>query len=210
MSSKTQSTIKGKYNPSINEELIKKHMPLVKKLARRMAMRSPASIVADDLFSAGSLGLIDSVIRNKCTDGASFACYVRMRIRGAIYDELRASDWLPRRSRSNQNEKQTEGPARPVAVIRFDDLPVGPESNPENRGAGTNPFEALSDKRVKQLLKNALDELPERDRLILHLHYFKGMQIREIGRFLGVSEARISQIHHRALTRIKPLLSIAA
>ena len=200
----------NKKRPVIDEELIRKHMPLVHKLARRMAMRAPASIVPDDLLSAGTYGLVDSVIRNRGDDGASFACYVRMRIRGAIYDELRANDWLPRRARQKNQPEPESGPPRPVAVIRFDDLPAGPEATPATKEIDSDPFEALTRKRARKNLYDALSELPERDRLVVHLHYFKGMQIREIGRFLGVSEARISQIHHRALGRIRPFLKTAA
>jgi RNA polymerase sigma factor FliA len=202
--------VESKKRPAIDEDLIKKHMPLVHKLARRMAMRAPASIVPDDLLSAGTYGLVDSVIRNRGDDGASFACYVRMRIRGAIYDELRANDWLPRRARLKNQPEPESGPPRPVAVIRFDDLPAGPEATPATKEIDSDPFEALTRKRVRKNLYDALSELPERDRLVVHLHYFKGMQIREIGRFLGVSEARISQIHHRALNRIRPFLKTAA
>ena len=213
MTSKISTHCQGKSQPVIDEKLIIKHMPLVQRLARRMAMRAPASIISDDLYSAGALGLVDSVLKNRGGDGASFACYVRMRIKGAIYDELRATDWLPRRARAEQQQQKDEqkaGPARPVAVIRFDDLPAGPEANPATKEIGSDPLEELSRKQTRMSLDEALAELPRRDRLVVNLHYFRGMQIREIGRLLGVSEARISQIHHRALQRIRPLLQSAA
>lgn len=208
--SQPNSQTKGKKKPVIDTRLIEKHMPLVQRLARRMAIRAPASIMADDLCSAGALGLIDSVIRNRSEDDASFACYVRMRIRGAIYDELRANDWLPRRARAKDQPEPTSGPPRPVAVIRFEDLPNVAENTPAATSSDSNPMESMARNRIKGAIKSALQELPKRDRLVLHLHYFKGMQIREIGRLLGVSEARISQIHHRALERIKPFLKEAA
>ncbi len=74
----------------------------------------------------------------------------------------------------------------------------------------TNPLNALTEKRRAMTLKQELDQLPARDRLVLHLHYFKGMRLKEIGRLLGVSEARISQIHHRALGQLKPKIRDAA
>ena len=191
----------------VDENTLREHLPMVRKIAHPIAARAPASIVADDLVGAGSLGLMDSLIRNHGDEGAAFTCYARMRIKGAIYDEMRTSDWLPRRNR-NQQPGDT-GPARPIAVIRFDDLPPGQESHPQNKEPESNPFDMLDSKREKEKLRKALGAVPKRDRLILHLHYFRGMQIREIGRFLGISEARISQIHHRALTRIRPLLEAA-
>ncbi|MCK9462480.1 MAG: sigma-70 family RNA polymerase sigma factor [Proteobacteria bacterium] len=201
---------KNKMRPPIDEQLVRQHLPLVQRLARRMALRAPASVVADDLVSAGTYGLIDSVIRNRGGGGASFACYVRMRIRGAIYDELRANDWLPRRARLKDRPEPESGPPRPVAVIRFDDLSQGSEAALESTELDADPYEVLVRKRVQGRLHEALDDLPERDRLVVHLHYFKGMQVREIGKLLGVSEARISQIHHRALSRIRPFVDLAA
>jgi RNA polymerase sigma factor for flagellar operon FliA len=195
--------------PYVDERLIRQHLPLVQRLARRMAQRVPANVVSDDLLSAGTFGLVDSVVRNRGGGGASFACYVRMRIRGAIYDELRANDWLPRRSRPKDRAEAESGPARPVAVIRFDDLPQGQDAI-TSKEIDADPFEALTRERVRRSLRAALSELPPRDRLVVHLHYFKGMQIREIGKLLGVSEARISQIHHRALALIRPFLDLAA
>ena len=192
-----------------DEKLIRENMPLVKIIARRFSKRLPASVAQDDLMGAGALGLIDSVVRRRGDDESSFACYTRIRIRGAIFDELRSHDWLPRRSR-NQEQTETSGPPRPVAVVHFDDLPTEADRTPADRSSEGNPLNALTRKRMATLLKQELDMLPERDRLVLHLHYFKGMRLKEIGRLLGVSEARISQIHHRALSQLKPRIRDAA
>ena len=210
MNAITLKPARCKQSPAVDEKLIRQHLPLVHRLARRMALRAPASIVRDDLLSAGTYGLFDSLIRNRGDGGASFACYARMRIRGAIYDELRANDWLPRRARQKNRPEPECGPARPMAVIRFDDLLQGPDEALACNGPDGDPLEVLERKRVRSRLYEAVSELPERDRLVVHLHYFKGMQIREIGKFLGVSEARVSQIHHRALGRLRPFVDIAA
>jgi RNA polymerase sigma factor for flagellar operon FliA len=193
-------------NSHIDEDIIRKHMPLVRQIAQKIAARSPASVTSDDLYSAGSLGLVDSIIKNNGGEGAAFSYYVRMRIKGAIYDEMRTSDWLPRRNRSRDADKKTDGPAPPLAVIRFDDLPPGKERNPVNRSNHSNPFDMLDSKRSNQKLTAALNSVSSRDRLVLHLHYFRGMQVREIGRLLGISDARVSQIHHKALEHIRPIL----
>ncbi len=192
-----------------DEELIREHMPLVKIFARRFSRRLPPSVAHDDLLGAGALGLIDSVVRRRGSDESSFACYTRIRIRGAIFDELRSHDWLPRRSRS-VDRSAIEGEPHPVAVIHFDDLPAGSDRTPADNSGTGDPLEILSRKRAADLLKQELGQLPERDRLVLHLHYFKGMRLKEIGRLLGVSEARISQIHHRALHQLRPKVKSAA
>jgi len=192
-----------------DEALIKEHMPLVKIFARRFSRRLPPSVAHDDLLGAGALGLIDSVVRRRGDDEGSFACYTRIRIRGAIFDELRSHDWLPRRSRSAERSNK-EGVPQPVAVVHFEDLPSGADRTPADQQKDGDPLEMLSKKRIATLLRQELEQLPERDRLVLHLHYFKGMRLKEIGRLLGVSEARVSQIHHRALHQLKPRLKAAA
>ncbi len=191
------------------EKLIREHMPLVKVFARSFSKRLPASVAHDDLVGAGTLGLIDSVVRNRHDKESSFTCYTRIRIQGAIFDELRSHDWLPRRSR-NADQSNRCGAPDAVAVIHFDDLPRGTERAPADKSSHSNPLEFLSRKRVAAHLKKELDLLPKRDRLILHLHYFKGMRLKEIGCLLGVSEARVSQIHHRTLCQLKPKIPSAA
>ncbi len=192
-----------------DEQLIREHMPLVKTIAKRFARRLPASVAHDDLLGAGALGLIDSVVRRRGNDESSFACYTRIRIRGAIFDELRSHDWLPRRSR-NSEKQPSQGAPHPVAVLHMEDLPAGSEKSQADRCPDASPLEALATKRIASMLRRELDQLPQRDRLVLHLHYFKGMRLKEIGRLLGVSEARISQIHHRALHQLKPRIQSAA
>lgn len=191
-----------------DEQLIRDHIPLVKSIAKRFARRLPASVAQDDLLGAGALGLIDSVVRRRGSDENAFACYTRIRIRGAIFDELRAHDWLPRRSRKDAVVR--DGEPMPIAVLHIEDLPTHERKDQDERGELNSPLEALANKRIADLLRQELAELPERDRLVLHLHYFKGMRLREIGRFLGVSEARVSQIHHRALRQLRPKINAAA
>ncbi len=191
------------------EKLIREHMPLVKVVARRFSRRLPPNVACDDLVGAGALGLIDSIVRRRSDMESSFACYTRIRIQGAMFDELRSHDWLPRRTKNSEQDYQSGSP-HPVAVVHFDDLPMGSDRTPADKSSHSNPLEVLSRKRVALRLKQGLDQLPKRDRLVLHLHYFKGMRLKEIGRLLGVSEARVSQIHHRALGQLKPKVLSAA
>jgi RNA polymerase sigma factor FliA len=204
----TKKNSRGRLTPP-DEKLIRDHMPMVKLIARRFAKRLPASVSQDDLLGAGALGLLDSVVRRRGDDEDSFSCYSRIRIRGAIFDELRAHDWLPRRSRSTE-KKEVTGAPHPVAVIHFDDLPHGKERQPSSTTGEDNPLDALTRKRKISTLCRELETLPERDRLVIRMHYFRGMRLKEIGRLLGISEARVSQIHHRVLNQLRPRLLEAA
>src|SRR3954462_15065913 len=94
-------TVKGK---TAKENLLTQHMPLDKRLAHHMKAKLPPSVEVDDLIQAGMIGLFDAISRYEETHGAQFETYAVLRIRGAMLDELRASDWLPRSTRQNMRK----------------------------------------------------------------------------------------------------------
>jgi RNA polymerase sigma factor for flagellar operon FliA len=94
-------TVKGKAN---KDHLLTEHMPLVKRLAHHMKAKLPPSVEVDDLVQAGMIGLLDAINRYEETHGAQFETYAVLRIRGAMLDELRNSDWLPRSMRQNMRK----------------------------------------------------------------------------------------------------------
>ena len=94
-------TVSGK---SDKNQLLEEHAPLVKKLAHQMKAKLPPSVEVDDLIQAGMIGLLDAVNRYEETHGAQFETYAVQRIRGAMLDELRSSDWLPRGIRQNMRK----------------------------------------------------------------------------------------------------------
>ena len=94
-------TVKGKTDKN---NLLTEHMPLVKRLAHHMKAKLPASVEVDDLIQAGMIGLLDAISRYEETHGAQFETYAVLRIRGAMLDELRSSDWLPRSMRQNMRK----------------------------------------------------------------------------------------------------------
>lgn len=96
--------VKGKPEP---EDLLAQHAPLVKKLAHQFKAKLPPSVEVDDLIQAGMIGLFDAVSRYEETHGAQFETYAVQRIRGAMLDELRSSDWLPRSMRQNMRKIET-------------------------------------------------------------------------------------------------------
>lgn len=97
-------TAKGKADKN---DLLTEHMPLVKRLAHQMKAKLPPSVEVDDLVQAGMIGLLDAVSRYEETHGAQFETYAVLRIRGAMLDELRNSDWLPRSMRQNMRKIET-------------------------------------------------------------------------------------------------------
>jgi RNA polymerase sigma factor for flagellar operon FliA len=94
-------TVKGKADKN---QLLTDHMPLVKRLAHHMKAKLPPSVEVDDLVQAGMIGLLDAISRYEETHGAQFETYAVLRIRGAMLDELRSSDWLPRSMRQNMRK----------------------------------------------------------------------------------------------------------
>ena len=94
-------TVKGKADKN---SLLTEHMPLVKRLAHQMKAKLPPSVEVDDLIQAGMIGLLDAIQRYEENHGAQFETYAVLRIRGAMLDELRSSDWLPRSTRQNMRK----------------------------------------------------------------------------------------------------------
>jgi RNA polymerase sigma factor for flagellar operon FliA len=97
-------TVKGKAD---RDHLLEQHMPLVKRLAHHMKAKLPPSVEVDDLVQAGMMGLLDAINRYEETHGAQFETYAVLRIRGAMLDELRNSDWMPRSTRQNMRKVET-------------------------------------------------------------------------------------------------------
>ena len=97
-------TVKGKAD---RNHLLEQHMPMVKRLAHHMKAKLPPSVEVDDLIQAGMIGLLDAINRYEETHGAQFETYAVLRIRGAMLDELRNSDWMPRSTRQNMRKVET-------------------------------------------------------------------------------------------------------
>jgi RNA polymerase sigma factor for flagellar operon FliA len=94
-------TVKGKADKN---HLLTEHMPLVKRLAHQMKAKLPPSVEVDDLVQAGMIGLLDAINRYEENHGAQFETYAVLRIRGAMLDELRSNDWMPRSTRQNMRK----------------------------------------------------------------------------------------------------------
>ena len=194
------------------------HLPLVERIVAHFMRRLPRSVQRDDLMAAGTLGLFHALRSSAHTCPEMFAAYARIRIRGSIVDELRRHDWSPRRRKdphANGSKMATVTsiapganhslpPARPrVAVVGFDDLPAGSTAGLAEDCA--SPLENVLERRAHEALHTAVAELPEREREIVRMRYFQGMPSKAIAEALGLSEARISQLHARATSRLNGL-----
>jgi len=182
---------------------IAEYMPLVLHVVGTMLPRLPPNVLRDDLVAAGTFGLLDALRRQQPSErGVEFGWYARVRIRGAILDELRTQDWLSRRARRRfaSDERNTS-----AAVVGIDDLPE------ERRGladdAACTPETLASARSDAKALAKAVEKLPVRERNIITAHYFEGVQLRTIAHDLGVSEPRVSQLHARAVARLKEYLA---
>lgn len=214
---------------------LESHVDLVRYLALRMASRLPANVDVDDLISDGVVGLLDAVEKFDPARGVRFRTYAESRIRGAILDGLRQKDWRPRSVRSLQrnlddavarlqSEHQgavTEEQIAGVLGIDVDtyraqlkDLAVGPLLSLDDIPAAGEP--AAGDDRAphaiveRRDLIDALAEeivnLPQRERRVLELYYDRGLNMKEVGRVLGVTESRVCQLHSQAAARLRGAL----
>ena len=225
------------------EESLVKYAPLVRKLALQLLARLPASVELDDLVQAGMIGLLDAARRYQETADAQFETYATARIRGAMLDELRSQDWLPRSVRSKAkrieqaiaqlNQRLMRAPA-PSEIAAELDLPLDDyqallldaqgvqivhyeDFNDDRQGDGPgadcgasaapaqtgDPLQALLADDFRQGLIAAIDALPEREKLLLSLCYEQGLNLKEIGVILNVTEARVCQLRTQATARLR-------
>jgi RNA polymerase sigma factor for flagellar operon FliA len=192
--------------------LIAKYTGLVRQIAGGFQRKLPRNVLRDDLIAAGMSGLWDAVRKHGHEQTENFDWYVRVRIRGAILDELRAQDWLPRRARAAAAEAAQAAGRRPCTpvVLRFDDVSETEQARCLTAGDANSTEKTVEARLVKATLDKAMEQLPERERRIVSMHYFRGVKFKDLGEMLGVSEPRISQLHSRAMTRLKGILESAA
>jgi RNA polymerase sigma factor for flagellar operon FliA len=193
------------------------HMHLVLGIVADFMRRVPRSVQREDLVAAGSVGLLHALRSNKHTCPEMLAAYARIRIRGAVIDELRRHDWSPRRRRTPQTAnvsapviKNAPAPSAPpgekpdgVVVIGFDDLPPTHALCEE----GPSPFEQLQTSRANGDLRRAVGKLPAREQSIICMRYFEEKSSKAIATSMGLSEARVSQLLSRATSQLKALLT---
>lgn len=216
--------------PALRNRLVVQYAPLVKYVAGRMRTRLPESVDQDDLVSDGVLGLIDAIERFDPDRGLSFQTFAVPRIRGAIIDGLRAMDFVPRSVRDKVRaiqraqvalEERLGRPPTDDEVARDTGLPLNHVRDLAKQ-ASTNhanlddldladELASATDSTVEEgdvnaSLMRVINELSERDQVVIALYYFEGLTLAEIGRVLGVTESRISQVHSKATATLRSKL----
>jgi RNA polymerase sigma factor FliA len=180
--------------------------PMVERIAHRAAATYglPAGVDTDDLVSNGVLGLAEAFDRYDSSRGVAFEAFAIPRVKGAIIDAIRDADWVPRKAR--QRARMT---GEPVAMLVSMD-----ESRSSDDGEQTTAERIADDGQVepgadllaaenRRELVGALNRLPERERMIVTLHYFERVALQDIARALSVTESRVSQLHTRALRMLR-------
>jgi RNA polymerase sigma factor for flagellar operon FliA len=224
------------------DKLILKYLPLVKYVAGRLAITLPAHVDINDLIGSGVIGLISAMENFEPKFKTKFETYAIIRIRGAMLDELRALDWVPRSMREKfcalqrayvSLEQDLGRPARDdevaarlgISINELDNLLNEERSvafvslnellNPDDGDhkvvslidsihdqTQPSPFLSVDTKERKHILAQAIQELPEQERIVIALYYYESLMLKEIGEVLGISESRVSQVHTKALTRL--------
>lgn len=245
MASKQQVVEEIEITTENREQVIIQYSPMIKYVANRIAMRLPPHIEVDDLISVGVLGLMDAITKYDSSRGAKFKTYAEFRVRGAILDELRSMDWVPRsiRQKASQVDKVVQGlqaklrrtpedeevaqemglsldqfhetlnETKSIPIFSLEDLGIAKESGDQQSlldclagKADADPQTQVRLVELKEIIAKAIDALPEKERLMVSLYYYEELTMKEIGAVLDITESRVSQIHSKAVYRLRTKL----
>ncbi|MGE0330413.1 MAG: RNA polymerase sigma factor FliA [Ramlibacter sp.] len=233
-------TAKGTLDTRAN---IENYLPMVRRAAARMIGRLPANVEMDDLVQAGMMGLMDAMQRYETGHGAQFETFAMQRVRGAMLDELRGTDWVPRSVRKSQRdiagavhalENKLQRAPTDAEIASHMALPLQDyhEMLSDVRGAqlvyaddyeaadgdthyldrhlapdeASDPAAQLSDRRFREALVAAIENLPEREQYVMSMYYEHDMNLKEIAAVLGVTESRVCQLHSQSVARLRSKL----
>ena len=249
MAEKLQAVKEMEINLENREAVVVEYSPMVKYVANRIALRLPSHIEVEDLVSVGVLGLIDAIEKYDPARGAKFKTYAEFRVRGAILDELRSMDWVPRsiRQKASQVDAVTQklqakfgrppedeevakelgvslgqffdtlDETRSMPVLSLDDLNIVKETGGQQSlldclagKVDADPQVQFRLNELKEIIAKTIDTLPEKERLVISLYYYKELTMSEIGVVLNVTESRVSQIHSKTMFRLRTRLKAFA
>ena len=249
MSADAVTDLWGSYHGSptrdARDRLILHYSPLVKYVAGRVAVGLPQNVEQSDLVSYGIFGLIDAIEKFDPARGFKFETYAIARIKGAILDELRSIDWVPRSVRAkgraverafsklearlkrspteaelaaelDMSDTQLQailGQLSLTGVAALDEM-LGDRGDSTTLGdtipdRGDGPGALLERSELRGQLAEAIERMPEREKVVLTLYYFENLTLAQIGEVLGVTESRVSQIHTKSVLQLRSRLQAA-
>jgi len=232
-------------SPESREKLIIEYAPLVKVVAGRLSMYLGYNVEYEDLVSYGIFGLIDAIDKFDCFKEVKFETYASLRIRGAILDQIRKMDWIPRTIR--QKQKKIESVIRKIeqetgrgasdeeiagrlgisddeyldwqsqmkitGLVSLNEYMEQGSDVAQDFGRHTTsrfetPEERVEKRELTKILGEALELLTEKEKKVITLYYYEELTLKEISNILEVSESRVSQLHTRALQKMKTKMGI--
>ncbi len=225
--------------PELREQIIIEYAGLVKIVAGKLSIYLGYNVEYDDLVGYGMFGLIDAIDKYDFDKGVKFETYASLRIRGAVLDQVRRMDWLPRTVRQKQKRMdaayqkleaangqfasdeelaaeleisveelgQWQAQTKAAGIVSLDEYL---EQGSENGIVGTSdseeyaqPEKQIEQKEMKELLVQSLEALTEKEKKVILLYYYEELTLKEISEVLEVSESRISQLHTKAIQRLR-------
>lgn len=232
--------------PALRDKFIRQYMPLVKYVAGKVAVGMPGSVEFDDLVGFGEFGLLDAIEKYDPAKNVKFKTYAVTRIRGAIFDELRQIDWVPRSVRQKSREiedtintlesklgrpaedseiadalgisedeyRKTIMKVSGTSVLSLNDVWYSSDDSDKmsigdsiESPSSMNPDVIVEREEIKKVITQAINELPEKEKMVIVLYYHEDLTFKEIGQVLDVSESRISQLHTKANLRLRAKLT---
>ncbi|MCA1950246.1 RNA polymerase sigma factor WhiG [Gracilinema caldarium] len=233
-------------DPKIRETFIKQYAPLVKYVAGKVAVGMPHNVEFDDLVGFGVFGLLDAIEKFDPEKNVKFKTYAVTRIRGAIFDELRSIDWVPRsvrqktkeledtigaleaqlgRTASDQEIAQALGMTEEdflktmmrisgTSILSLNDVWFSGDENDKvsigesiEAPSSLNPDIIVEKDEIRRIIVEAINELPDKEKKVLVLYYYEDLTLKEIGQVLEVTESRVSQLHTKAILRLRAKLT---
>jgi RNA polymerase sigma factor for flagellar operon FliA len=233
-------------DPRIRDHFVRQYAPLVKYVAGKVAIGMPHNVEFDDLVGYGVFGLFDAIAKFDPEKHVKFKTYAVTRIRGAIFDELRSIDWVPRSVRQKTRELEeairtlesqlgraaTDEEIAAAMSVSVEDLQSlilkisgtsmlslndvwysGEEDDKISIGesiespTSMNPDIIVEKDEIKRVIMRTIQELPDKEKKVLVLYYYEDLTLKEIGHVLGVTESRISQLHTKAIMRLRAKLT---
>ena len=233
-------------DPLIRDKFVRQYAPLVKYVAGKVAIGMPHNVEFDDLVGFGVFGLFDAIGKFDPEKHVKFKTYAVTRIRGAIFDELRSIDWVPRSVR--QKSREVEEAVRRLetnlgraatdseiandlgvsitdfqklmlkisgtSILSLNDVWYTGEDNDKvsivesiESPQSLNPDVIVEKEEIKRVIIQAIGELPDKEKKVLVLYYYEDLTLKEIGKVLEVTESRISQLHTKAIMRLRGKLT---